>query len=141
MFVSVHAPEHRPASRASPAHRIAFIVSGRIVRTDTVADLMQPIQEKHVMSLFVEKAQPGLCEELSSSFPGLGFEAVSNGQVRVESTEPVRVGPLVRFLEEHGVEVVEAKRIRPSLEDIFVRITGIEAEAMRKEKEKRGGGS
>ena len=122
-------------------HRIAFIVSGRIVRTDTVADLMQPIQDKHVMSLFVDAAHPNLCEDLASSFPHFHFEAVSNVQVRVESTEPVKVGPLVRFLEERGVEVVEAKRVRPSLEDVFVRITGIEAEAMKKEKEKRGGGA
>jgi ABC-2 type transport system ATP-binding protein len=30
--------------------------------------------------------------------------------------------------------------MRPSLEDIFVKITGIEADAMKKEKEKAGGG-
>jgi ABC-2 type transport system ATP-binding protein len=29
--------------------------------------------------------------------------------------------------------------MRPSLEDVFMQITGIEAEAMRKEKEKSGG--
>jgi ABC-2 type transport system ATP-binding protein len=60
--------------------------------------------------------------------------------IRVEADEPVRVGPLVRFLEDHGAEVSEARRMRPSLEDIFVQITGIEADAMRKEKEKAGGG-
>jgi len=31
--------------------------------------------------------------------------------------------------------------MRPSLEDIFVRITGIAADAMRKEQEKKGGGA
>jgi ABC-2 type transport system ATP-binding protein len=50
------------------------------------------------------------------------------------------VGSLTRFLEDHGVEVSEARRMRSSLEDIFVKITGIAAEAMRKEKEKGGGG-
>jgi ABC-2 type transport system ATP-binding protein len=58
----------------------------------------------------------------------------------VEADAPVRVGELVRFLEERGIEVSEARRMRPSLEDIFVRITGIEADAMRREKEKKGGG-
>ena len=56
--------------------------------------------------------------------------------IRVESPEPVRVGPLVRFLEDRGTEVSEARKIRPSLEDVFVRITGIEAAAMKQEKEK-----
>jgi ABC-2 type transport system ATP-binding protein len=46
----------------------------------------------------------------------------------------------VRFLEERGIEVSEARRMRPSLEDVFVRITGIAAGAMRREKEKKGGG-
>jgi ABC-type branched-subunit amino acid transport system ATPase component len=51
----------------------------------------------------------------------------------------IRVGPLVRFLEEQQVEVFEARRILPSLEEVFVRVTGVEAGAMRKEKEKGGG--
>ena len=59
--------------------------------------------------------------------------------IQVEADAPIRVGPLVRFLEDRGAEVSEAKRIKPSLEDVFVRITGIGADVMRKEKEKSGG--
>jgi len=44
-------------------------------------------------------------------------------------------------MEEQGAEVSEARRLQPSLEDVFVRITGIEAGAMHKEKEKPGGGA
>jgi ABC-2 type transport system ATP-binding protein len=58
----------------------------------------------------------------------------------VESTEQIIVGPLVRFLEERSIQVTEARRQVPSLEDIFVQITGIEAGLMKKEKEKAGGG-
>ena len=47
---------------------------------------------------------------------------------------------LRRYLEEQGAQVTEAKRIQPSLEDVFVQITGIEADAMRREKEKKAGG-
>jgi ABC-2 type transport system ATP-binding protein len=45
------------------------------------------------------------------------------------------LAPLVRFLEERGVAVTEAKVVRPSLEEVFVKITGIALERMRKEKE------
>ena len=121
--------------------RIAFIVSGQIVATNTVEKLIQPIQEKHVMQLAVSNAQAPVHEKLATAFPHLNFEILSGGRMRVESLEPIRVGPLVRFLEDQGVEVAEARRMRPSLEDVFVRITGIEAGLMKKEKEKAGGGS
>ena len=120
--------------------RIAFIVSGRIVRIDTVEQLLQPIQEKHVVQITCSNTLGGIQGQLAESFPGLEFNTPGPGLIRVEADGPVRVGPLVRFLEDHGAEVSEARRMRPSLEDIFVRITGIEAGVMRKEKEKAGGG-
>jgi ABC-2 type transport system ATP-binding protein len=121
--------------------RIAFIVQGGIVRIDTVADLIQPVQETHVMQLAVSNAESALLDKLATAFPHLAFHTPVPGLIRVEAAEPVHVGPLVRLLEDHGVQVMEARRLRPSLEDVFVRITGIEADAMRKEKEKAGGGA
>jgi ABC-2 type transport system ATP-binding protein len=120
--------------------RIAFIVSGRIVRIETVEHLLQPIQAKHVLQISCAIVEDGLQESLSKAFPDLDFTIPENGRVRVEAAAPIGVGPLVRFLEDHGAEVSEARRMRPSLEDIFVSITGIETTAMRKEKEKKGKG-
>jgi ABC-2 type transport system ATP-binding protein len=120
--------------------RIAFIVAGRIVRIDTVDALMQPVQGRHMMLLSVSDGGPPLCEGLAAAFDQLDFQALPGGQVRVESSEPIRVGPLVRFLEDRGIEVSEARKLRPSLEEVFIQVTGLEAEAMRKEKEKAGGG-
>jgi ABC-2 type transport system ATP-binding protein len=121
--------------------RIAFIVNGRIVRIDTVANLIEPIREKHVMQLAVSNAEPVLLDKLATVFSHLTLNASVQGLIRVEGDEPVHVGPLVRLLEEQGVEVMEARRMHPSLEEVFVQVTGIETEAMRKEKEKAGGGA
>ena len=120
--------------------RIAFIVNGRIVRTDRTADLLQPVKGKNVLLLSVSNGEAKLSEEMTSAFPGYQFQSTTSGQVRVESAEPVSVGPLVRFLEERGIQVTEARRHLPSLEDVFVQVTGIEAGLMLKEKEKAGGG-
>jgi len=119
--------------------RIAFIVRGRIVRIDAVADLLQPIRERHVMHLAVTDSGPALHDRLSGAFPGLEFQDLGQGLIRIEADGPIQVGPLVRFLEDQGAMVAEARRVQPSLEDVFVRITGIEADAMRKEKDKGGG--
>jgi ABC-2 type transport system ATP-binding protein len=120
--------------------RIAFIVSGRIVRSDTVHNLVQPIQSRHVVQIACANLPSDFSKSLSEAFPDMAFTMAGKGVVRVEARQVVPVGPLVRFLEDNGAEVVEARRMRPSLEDVFVRITGIEAEAMRREKEKKGGG-
>ena len=120
--------------------RIAFIVSGRIVQTDTVEHLIQPFKDKKVLEIACANALDGIPEKLSDAFPKVEFTVVEPHRIRVESTETVRVGPLVRFLEDEGIEVTEARKMRLTLEDIFVRITGIEIHAMRREKEKKGGG-
>lgn len=119
--------------------RIAFIVSGRIVGTDTVENLIQPVLDKHVIQITGMRIPEEMEGQLRGAFPDLDFLAKGQEGLRVESGQPIHVGPLIRFLEDLGAEIMEARRIRPSLEDVFVKITGIEADAMRKEKEKKGG--
>jgi len=124
-------------------HRIAFIVKGRIVRTDTVENLMRQTDGRHVVQFTVSNDDARFCQEIAGEFPKLQCQAVTGGGIRVESSEPVRVGPLVRILEERGAEVSEARKIQPSLEDVFVRVTGIETGMMKQEREKAkmGGGA
>ena len=123
--------------------RIAFIVRGRIVRIDTVENLMRQTEGRHVVQLAVSHSASEQGDKIMAELPNLQCRVVAGGGIRVESHEPVRVGPLVRLLEERGVEVFEARKMRPSLEDVFVRVTGIEADAMKREKEKAkmGGGA
>ena len=123
--------------------RIAFIVKGRIVRTDTVEDLMRQTDGRHAVQFSVSNDAARLCQEITDEFPNLQCQVVPGGVIRVESSQPVRVGPLVRLLEDCGTEVSEARKMRPSLEDVFVSVTGIEAGMMKQEKEKAkmGGGA
>jgi len=121
--------------------RIAFIVNGQIVKTETVANLLQPVQGKHVMLISISNSVESLREGLAAAFPRLDFNIVSSEKMRVEAAERIRIGPLVRFIEEQGAEVTEARLARPSLEEVFVEVTGLALEAMKKEKEKGGGGA
>ena len=119
--------------------RIAFIVKGRIVRIDTVRNLIQPVQQRKVMLISVSNSANDLCGKLSAAFTQFEFQQISAEQLRIESAEPISLGPLLRFIEDHNAEVTEARRLSPSLEDVFVSITGIEAKTLRKETEKKGG--
>jgi ABC-2 type transport system ATP-binding protein len=120
--------------------RIAFIVNGKIVRTGRTADLLQPVKGQNILLLSTSDSGKDLSDEMKQAFPHYRVRSAAPGKLRVESTEQVIVGPLVHFLEERGVRVTEARREVPSLEDIFIQVTGIEAELMKKEKEKMEGG-
>jgi ABC-2 type transport system ATP-binding protein len=120
-------------------HRIAFIVDGRLVRVDTLANLVQGAQGKAVVELAVSRSARDLMSPFRAAFPDVECEVASDSALRVISTHTVALGPFIRLLEEQGAQVYEARKLRPSLEDVFVRITGVEAERLRREKEKGGG--
>lgn len=119
-------------------NRIAFIVDGRLVRVDTLANLVRDVQDQHIIQLMLTRGAGGLLGRLRESFSDVEFERVSDFALRVHAARPPALAPLIRFFEEHDVQVTEARIIRPSLEDVFVEITGIELERIRREKEKRG---
>jgi ABC-2 type transport system ATP-binding protein len=119
--------------------RIAFIVNGRIVRTGRTTDLLQPVKGQNILLLSTSDSGMDLSRDMQEAFPAYRVESTVPGKLKIESAEPVIVGPLVRFLEGRGIQVTEARRQVPSLEDVFVEVTGIEAELMRKEKEKAEG--
>lgn len=116
--------------------RIAFIVSGRIVKTDDVASLLKPVHDRYATLINGGGLNSSFLGELASSFPGLEFQIHTQDRIRVESSRPIHISPIVKFLEEKGVAVLEARRVQLSLEDIFVQVTGIEADDLKEEKTK-----
>ncbi len=121
--------------------RVAFIVGGRIVREDSVSELMSQVEGTYTVEVTASRATPEIAARLSGAFPGLTVETVSAAQFRMTSREPIRVGAVVVLLEQDGLHVAEAREVRPSLEDVFVRVTGLAAQEMRRERERMGGGT
>ncbi len=120
--------------------RISFIVSGRVVREDTTERLLRQTEGRNVVEVSARGATTQLAAELSAAFPGTSAEALSSNLFRIVSTKPIRAGAAVVFLEARGLEVAEARVVRPSLEDVFVQVTGLAAQEMKREKERMGGG-
>lgn len=119
--------------------RIAFIVKGQIVKTDSVENLLQPIMGRQIMRLSLSGSVENLSGLLADAFPRYMFETIASEQIRIESDDSIHLGGLVRFMEKYEIEVTEARRIVPTLEDIFVSITGMEANVLSKEAEEKGG--
>lgn len=118
--------------------RIAFIVNGQIVRDEMLERLLQPVLGRYALTVTVSGNTAVPYAGLQQAFPGLGFHETAANELRIESPEPLKAGSLVRYLEERGVEVVEARKRQLSLEDVFVEVTGIGPASMMHEKEGRG---
>jgi ABC-2 type transport system ATP-binding protein len=116
-------------------HRIAFIVGGRLVRIGPLEELMSEHQRETVLELAVEDPGPGLTEALRRRFPAYAVHRPDERHLQVVSDSAIELLPLLGVLAEGGAVVTEAKLLRPTLEEVFVRVTGIEASAMKQERE------
>lgn len=115
-------------------HRIAFIVNGKIIRIGSVPELMQHVQQDHILQFaFAEAVQ--VPPDFQSQFPGCILNRLDGNLLRVQSPNPMPLMPLMQFFEGRSMNVLEAKIIKPSLEEVFVRLTGVEAGEMKKDKE------
>jgi ABC-2 type transport system ATP-binding protein len=116
-------------------HRIAFIVNGKIVRIGTLDELMKEAQEQHVVQITTERCDSSLVQKMKERFPVYSVQRLGSHAVKVSSTGPVDLMPIMEFLDSNGTSVFEAKLMRPTLEEVFVRVTGIETEIMRIDRE------
>jgi ABC-2 type transport system ATP-binding protein len=116
-------------------HRIGFIVEGRVVKVSKVNDLMVEAQQENTVEFAMDKSGSSLEKLLLSNFSGITIKNMTDHSIRISSAAEIELMPFMRFFDDNGIKVSEAKVIRPSLEDIFVKITGIGIDKLRKEKE------
>jgi ABC-2 type transport system ATP-binding protein len=102
--------------------RVAVIVKGKIVALDTVAGLRSSAQQKTIVEMTL---------------------ADSDGRQekkRVECDDGIESAIQSLLSETNGQRVLAVDTLRPSLEDVFVQLTGLSAEVMLSEKGGKGGG-
>lgn len=115
--------------------RIAFIVNGKIVKTGTVNQLMENAGQEHIIRLTLDDGASGIKNELQDNFPNYIIEVKDENTCFVKSPVKFALSPILQYLDGRGISVFEAKEIRPTLEDVFVKVTGIEARELQKDKE------
>jgi ABC-2 type transport system ATP-binding protein len=113
------------------------IVKGKIVAVDTPENLKAVVQSPSIVGAsFNHPMESSTVKQLDA----LGQVEIKGNMIRIQAknaSETIKM--LVHFAEEQGWEIVYMSTVRPSLEDAFVRLTGVEPEVMKMEKERRGG--
>jgi ABC-2 type transport system ATP-binding protein len=114
--------------------RVAIINRGRIVAVDNPERLKASIEEQHIIEVSFSPAQ-----DLDDKLKGLNY--VSNvsrvgDKFRLYVEDASEVVPLlIDFGRENNLRIISINTLKPSLEDAFVRITGLSLEVMASEKE------
>lgn len=116
-------------------HRIGFIVGGNVIKVSNVQDLMAEAQQENIVEFRTDSNSLMLEENLISTFPNITIKSSSDHSIRISSQNQIELMPFMKFFDNKGIKIDEAKIIRPSLEEVFVKITGIEIDKLKKEKE------
>jgi len=117
--------------------RIAFIVKGQIIKIGAIHELMEEAQkEKIIQFSFDGIVQLNQIERaFLEQFSQCQLTHIRDSVFQVHSATAQDLMPFMSFFDFRGIKVMEAKIIKPSLEEVFVKITGIERDVMKKEKE------
>lgn len=115
--------------------RVAILVKGRIVEIDTPQSLKAAAEEESIIEISFNGELSRLIEDLSSGLSGVKIVAVDHDKIRIYGGNPADVyNNVFRFTEEKGIEIQTINSIKPSLEDSFVKITGLSPTVMAVEK-------
>jgi len=119
VFVTTHYMDE-----AEYCNRLVLIYRGKIVASGTPLELKQKSMSGEL--LLVECAEIGRALELLQTAPGVDDAAIfGNALHLVVPKASEAIGSVKAFLSEHGIGTTRIEPIRPSLEDVFVSLTGV----------------
>jgi ABC-2 type transport system ATP-binding protein len=118
--------------------RISMVVKGRIITTGTPQALKEIAQSEPVTEVTFERALGGMTESLSLSLPGIKTVMVSDRTARFYGGVTTDIlDTILRVAGDNNVKIDSVNSLKPSLEDAFIKITGLAPTVMAVEK---GGG-
>lgn len=118
--------------------RIAILVKGRILKIDTPEMLKAVVEEESIIEVSFKKMSSKIVEGLSEKLPKLKVVATNHNKLRIYGGVPAdALEKVLQYAKDEEVEIDKVNSIKPSLEDAFIKITGLSPTIMVIEK---GGG-
>ena len=114
--------------------RTALLVKGKIIATDTPSKLKAMAEEKPAVEVGFKAPLLQAAEQLGQRLPGTVVMKV-NDRIRVYGGETaVALETVIKYAREMGTEVASVNSLKPTLEDAFVKLTGLSPLVMAAEK-------
>ena len=120
--------------------RIAVILKGKILLVDTVEGMKQRVKETEILELELEPLSEPLIKALKNAE---GVEELTRSDSRLKlygKTILKKLPGIIRLVEQNQADTVNIQSMNPSLEDAFVKLTGLEADIMKIDKSRKSPG-
>ncbi|MFW9847360.1 MAG: ABC transporter ATP-binding protein [Candidatus Thorarchaeota archaeon] len=120
--------------------RLAIIVKGKIRVTDTPEALKEKVKETEVLEIRPSPVSPALPGKMEA-LPGVEKAGLVEDKLRLYGKSlHGSICQILNQLNAEGVGILSIQTLTPSLEDAFVKLTGVDAEIMRVDKPVKMGG-
>jgi ABC-2 type transport system ATP-binding protein len=114
--------------------RIAMIVKGKVRVIDTPESIKAQIKETEILEIGLDRMTEDLKNKLLS-MQGIEEVLIAENRIRFHTKKLDQIThPVIKVFEEHGAKIETINTLSPSLEDAFVRITGLDSELMKIDK-------
>lgn len=119
--------------------RIAIIVKGKIRILDTPENIRAQVKETEILEIGVDRITEDLKNKLLF-LEGIEKILIAENQIRFHTENLNQVtSSIIRVLEEQGAKIETINTLSPTLEDAFVKITGLDSELMKIDKPMKAG--
>lgn len=120
--------------------RVAIIVQGKIRIIDPPAVLKEKVRETEILEIKGLSLPSSLAQKMEA-IPGVEKAIILEERLRLYGRSLHRSLALItNRLDQEGIEILSMQTLTPSLEDAFVKLTGVDAEIMRVDKPLKMGG-
>jgi len=131
--ITVFLTTHYIAEAGELCDRIAILVNGKIVKIDTPRTLEESVQETPILEVSIKSLKP----IHENSFDALSGEVLIQGEkIRIYTRDVSEtISTLSRLSKEQEFKITELNTLKPSMEDAFIKLTGLSSEQMSLDKE------
>jgi ABC-2 type transport system ATP-binding protein len=128
--LTVFLTTHNMAEAEEICDRVAIINKGRIAAIDTPDQLRDAMKSSQYVQVGFESDGP--VEGDLEALPGVERVSSAAGRYRLYSEEPGRTATeVVKLAERKGLGIAELATCKPTLEDVFLYLTGVETKENR----------